>query len=182
MSPDLTQKMTDDTRHWKVNMSYPDSQMMLDSFGRATIPTDYLRVDAIRYRVPSLNVCDTDNRPVPVDIVTEAQLGNRLFDEIKKPSMTNPICVFYQNTIIFYPSNLGSVDFVYFRKPTIARLDITINETTDEWEYNPTTSVDFDFPDDMYTDMVRQMLSYVGIHLRSQDIYQYAELSKTKGQ
>lgn len=182
MSPDLTQKMTDDTRQWKVNMSFPDAQLMLDSYGRAIIPTDYLRVDAIRYRPPMLNPCDTDNRPVAVDIVTEGQLGERLFDELKKPTMTNPICVFYKNTIVFYPSNMGSVDFVYFRKPIIAHLSTTINEATDEWEYDATNSVDFDFPDDMYTDIVRQTLSYVGIHLRNQDIYQYAEASKAKGQ
>jgi hypothetical protein len=181
MSPDLTQKMTDDTRQWKVNMSYPDAQLMLDSYGRATIPSNYLRVDAIRYREPATSICDTDNTPVSVDVVTESQLGDRLFDALKRPTTRNPVCIFYSSTIVFHPANLGSVDFVYFRKPNVAYLKTTINETTDEWEYTPSGSIDFDFPDDMFVDIVRQTLSYVGIHLRSQDIYQYAEQSKAKG-
>lgn len=181
MSADLTQKMTDDTRQWKVLMQYPESQLLLDNFGRATIPTNYLRHDAIRWRPPMITPCD-DNTPITVDVVTEGQLGDRLFDALKRPTLDNPVCVFYSKTIQFYPITLGSVDFTYFRKPITAVLATTINQTTDEWELDVANSVDFDFPDDMYSDIVNRILSHVGIHLRSQDIYQYAEASKAKGE
>ena len=181
-SYEITQKITDDMRSfkkWLGGRDYP--ALSIDTSGRADIPTDYVHYSSIRYRkVTNSADCTTPTTEYKtIEVLTDAQIGDRLQNSIKMPTIDNPICSFYSDYIQFYPITLARTDFTYLRYPTTPIFGYTI--VNDVEVYNPSTSTEIEWPDINHLDIVRIILSYIGINLREPQLFQYAEMKKKEG-
>ena len=182
MSYEVTQKITDDLSHFKVRMGIDTAAMVVDAQGRANIPSDYVHFSSARYNAIKDNVCGTVNLKARViEHLTDAQLGDRLGNSIKMPTLRNPVFTMFSNYFQFYPKNLKYVEFTYLRMPRTPVYRVTIYPQTDLEVYDPNTSVNFEYPEDCFNEIVTLCLGYTGVNLRSADIVQYSQMLKEKG-
>ena len=172
----MTHKITDDLRRCKVRMGGTDPLLPVNSDGIATIPSDYIHYSSIRSRyLTSAKVV----RWGMVDVVQDE--ADRLSNPNRYPTKKRPIAIFYSDHIQFYPAEQTYVDFTYLRMPATPYYDTTIDLQNDTETYDATGSTQLEWPEDMHLDFVRGVLGYMGMNLRSADVYQYAEMKKKEG-
>lgn len=182
MSYEITQKITDDLRAFKVRMGIDTQAMTVDAQGQAPIPSDYVHYSSARYNMIKDNVCGTvEMKPRTIEHLTDAQLGDRLGAVIKKPTLRNPIFSTYSTYFQFYPKTIKRVEFTYLRMPRTPVYGYIPDVETDTDIYNEATSVHFEYPDDCFNDIAMLCLSLMAANLRAPEIVQYAETIKTKG-
>lgn len=182
MSYEITQKIIDDLSHFKVRMGIDVAAMVVDNQGRANIPSDYVHFSSARYNMIKDNVCGTVNlKARTIEHLSDAQLGDRLGNSIKMPTLRNPVYATFNNYFQFYPKNLKYVEFTYLRMPRTPIYSIVVDPNTDLEVYNPTTSVHLEYPEDCFTEIVTLCLGYIAPNLRSPDIMQYSQQLKEKG-
>ena len=181
ISWEVTQKITDALRAFKVRTGVDIAAVTLDNLGRWTIPSNYVHYSSIgRVDVTSVACDEFDEDVHDIEVLSDAQVNGRLANSITKPTAIDPCCVFYNSYIQFYPKNISGVTITYLRMPVTPVYGYTL-DVNDEQIYNPATSVHFEYPEDCFTDIARMVLSYNGINLREQDVIQYAEMQKIKG-
>lgn len=171
---DATQKLSDDLRKFK---EFVEDQVV--AAGKFSIPSDYVHCISIQYNyTPTVDGTPTI-LPVPVDMLTEDQWADRMGNFIKRPTIKNPIGIIRQDDIFIEPNTINAVDFHYLRLPLEPVFDYEV--TNDELIYKPGTSTEFEWPEVNHIDLVRILLSYLGINLRETQLIQYAEMQKAKG-
>lgn len=181
-SYEVTKKMIDDMRYLKVHMGVDTSPLVIDSYGRATIPSDYLHLSSAMYNKITTNECDIKiTIPTDIGLLTDAQRGDRLGNSITMPTLENPCMAIFNGYFQFYPTTLKRVELTYLRYPKTPVYGYTIDENTDEYIYDATTSQDFEFPADCLIDIVRIVTSYVAINLKETQVIQYVEQVKDEG-
>ena len=111
--------------------------------------------------------------------VKDEMLSYYLENPNRRPTLKYPVAVFYNNFIQFYPTNIRSVVWTYLRYPTVPVWGYTMS--AGEAVYDATASVQVELPDSCHMDLVRLILSYRGINLREEQLIQYAEMAKAKG-
>jgi hypothetical protein len=173
---ELTQKITDDLRRCKVRMGGTNPMLAVNSDGMATIPSDYIHYSSIRVRYISAR---SGIMWGMAEVVQDE--SDRLSNPNRTPTKKRPIAIFYADHIQFYPIDKTYVDFTYIRMPETPYYATTIDITTDTENYDSANSTDLEWPEDMHMDFVRGVLSYMGMNLRSADVYQYAEMKKKEG-
>jgi len=165
---DITLKNTDDLKAFKM-----------PSFGRAvangvmSYPSDYAHRETLTYNyTPIINHVATV-LPRPVEILREAEFAARTGNYTKQPTLANPIGVVRSDGIHIRPLTITSVDCFYYRWPVSPIFEYALGDGY--LTYDPSSSVQFEFPVDEHLTLVRMMLSMVGINLRSEDMVQYSE-------
>ena len=182
MSYEVTQKITDDLRAFKVRMGTDVAAMQLDSLGRAPIPSNYIHFSSVRYNMLATNTCDASTfKPRSIEHLSDAQVGDRLGNSIKMPTARNPVFVTYATYFQFYPKDLRNIEFTYLKMPATPVYGFTEDDTTDEITYSATASTHFEYPEDCFMDIVRMCASYAGMNLEDDRMVQFAEMQKTKG-
>lgn len=165
---EISQKIMSDMRTLRTVLGGKNAPAMaVDVNGWSAIPSDYLHVSTIKYNG---NI---------VEVLREDFLGDRLNNSIKYPSKTNPICVFQENYIEFYPTDLGFVEFSYLRLPQTPVWGYTI--VNDQPIYSASTSIQSEFPQDCLVDIANLIIHYAGQNLRDQLTLQTSEQRKEKG-
>lgn len=171
---DATQKLSDDLRKFKeaaLNQSVVD--------GKFLIPTNYVHCLAISYNYSRTIDGEVKTLSRPVEILTEDQWADRMGNWIKKPTTKRPIAIIRQTHIYIEPSTINAVDWYYLRLPVKPVFAYTV--VKDELVYDVGNSTEFEWPAVNHMDLVRLLLSYLGINLREQQLIQYAEMQKMKG-
>lgn len=134
---DITQVITQQLMHLKVHMGNGSTQpLSINSFGRATIPADFMYSSALLYKV--VNVNDAQNPGYEynsVEVLTDAEYVERLQDAVVKINKKYPVAVFGNGIIQFYPTDLAWCQFIYLRRPTTAYFDYDL--VNDELFYLP---------------------------------------------
>jgi len=178
---EITQKITEDIRPFKVWYGGPDyPQLPIDSYGRSTFPSDYAYPSSIRHKRYTNTGCSAyDKEYNSLEILFDDQIGDRLANSIKMPTVKDPVCVFYSDYIQFYPTTLTSVDFTYIRKPVTPIFGYTLVD--DVPVYNAATSTELEWDEILHVDIARMILSKVGINLKDAEIWQYSETKLQKG-
>lgn len=165
----VSQKIIDDLRGCLVVMGGKNAPLMtIDINGFADIPADYIHVSSIRYQGKT------------VEFVSDDVLGDRLQSSIVNPTKEYPLCVFYNNYIQFHPINLGEVQFTYLRMPVTPFWASAI--VNDEYVYDPTKSVQLEWPEDTHTDIANLIVKYASVNLRDFQATQMAMNRQDKGQ
>lgn len=119
-------------------------------------PTDYYLWDN-GYLLGNYNnapECDTDetedadNCNIPIELLTGDVFYSRCNTLIEglQPSFTKPICKEIGTQFEFLPKDLGSVTIEYIRYPVRAVLGTKWDEQFHQFVYDPTTSVNFEWP------------------------------------
>lgn len=178
---ETTQRITDDLRPFKVIYGGEDTAALpIDTHGQMAIPSDYWVVSSVRYRKATVSGCETTIVWRPIEILKDGDLNDRLGSTLKAPDYDYPVCCFFNSYIQFYPKNLQYVTFTYLRRPVTPLYAYTI--VNDVPVYDAVNSIQFEYPDNDHLDICRIILGYMGINVREQQLLQYAELMKAKGE
>lgn len=164
----MTLKNTDDLKPFKQLY-----QNRVVSNGVMSYPSDYAHRQSVVYNFSKTINHVATSLPRPVEILREEEFAARTGNYTKQPTTQNPIGVVRSDGIHIRPLTIVSVDFNYYRWP----LDPVFSYTTGDGfiTYNATTSVEFEWPIDEHITLVRMILNYVGVNLRSSDIVQYSD-------
>ena len=127
---------------------------------------------------------------VTIDIIyDEEKLNYVLQSDLSKPSESAPIA-FLAEEIHVYPSMINKVIFRYYKQPegllattgarTASMPKFGFTVVNNKEVYNAATSVDFELPEH-YTDrLVFEMAKMIGVNLRDNSVYTYANNETTK--
>ena len=184
VSYEITKKIMDDLKHLKVRMGVDVPVLTLNQYGRADIPTDYLHLSSARYRYFTKNKCgNAVEKTNDIELLTDAQIGDRLGNSITMPTKKHPCMAIYSNYFQFYPEDLKQVELTYLRLPRTPYYNATLvsGANEDYYDFSETGSQHFEYPTDTLSDIVMKILSYIGINIREQQVTQYAEMKSEKG-
>ncbi len=176
---EMNQKALDEVRDFK---GHEFDQAVAS--GYFALPADFIYHDSCSYKYQR----NVDGSPEtlyrPVEILREDQAADRLGNWIKRPTTKHPIAVYRRidasnNRLYLYPATINAVDFHYYRLPVQPVFDYTI--TNDELVYAPGSSTEFEWLETKHMDLVRILMSYLGVNLSHELLLQYAEQLKTQG-
>lgn len=174
---EATQKISDDMRWAKVKMGGVEGpQMIIDSNGIATVPSDYLHYSSIWH---NYLVNGKAPKTYPVEVLFDDQVGDRITHPVKGPTEKYPFCCFYNNYIEFWPKTLGRVEFTYIKVPRTPVYAYTV--VNDEPVYDASNSVQLEWPVDCHSDIANLIVSLASQNLRDSFMYQSAEQRKERG-
>jgi hypothetical protein len=170
-----TQMVTDSL----LNQRLAPISISIDGDGRADYPSNYIHASSCGYTMLKNQDCDLGpmKKFREVEIVTDAEATAMRADPVSYPTWRYPILVLYKEHMQFYPLENTAVEFTYLKYPEKPNLAYTVN-SNDEVVYDPNTSADIDLPPNLRTDLIRQMLGYLGINMSSPDLVQFGELKK----
>lgn len=176
---EVNQKAIDELRHFK---SHIFDQAVAS--GYFALPGDFLYHDSCSYKYQRNVDGSPESLYRPVEILREDQAADRLGNWIKRPTTKHPIAVYRRidasnDRLYIYPDTINAVDFHYYRMPVQPVFAYTI--VNDAPVYNPGSSTEFEWLEIKHMDLVRILLSHLGIHLGHEMLVQYAEQQKAKG-
>lgn len=115
-----------------------------------------------------------------ITYLTKREFDEILTDAINIPTDKYPFGTFVDGKMKIAPATVSPIDFSYLRKPAIPIWGFTV--VNDEAVYNPATSVQLEWRDIMHISFARIILGYMGINFRDEELLQYAEMVKAKGE
>ncbi len=168
-------KITDNLLHLVTPQS-----LGINSQGRALLPQNFSYTSSVRYKISDLQIDGTYKvREVKVDPVDDGQLSERLNSEMLYPTNEYPIYNIKNGYLQVYPYTKGHLIYTYIRLPQIPVWAYTI--VNGAQVYDPTTSVDFDYPDDNLNEISFRMCGYLGINISNQLLLSYTNQMITQG-
>jgi len=181
----------------------PPTTITIDQNGYAQKPINFVQLSSMRvsYTNGSSNVQNTQNcegsfvdcevecedqetnvviKEMEAKFVNDSELGKRLESTFLQPSLDFPIFVIYRDRFRFYPASLNTATITYLRKPIHAVWNFTVS-AQGRPIYNPVTSIDSEFDENMLNELAHRICSRLGIHLSRQDLLQYSEARQQQG-
>jgi len=126
-------------------------------------PNDFYKLGTVLYK--------SDKE---VEVVQRNELAQMNMSTITKPSTHFPIYIYENSRIIVYPQIINSdITVSYVRQPS----DVTWNFTTggsNQYVYNPTTSVNFELDISEKTTVILEILKYAGVTIKDPSVTQQA--------
>lgn len=126
-------------------------------------PNDFYKLGTVLYK--------SDKE---VEVVQRNELAQMNMSTITKPSTHFPIYIYENSRIIVYPQIINSdITVSYVRQPS----DVTWNFTTggsNQYVYNPTTSVNFELDISEKTTVILEILKYAGVTIKDPSVVQAA--------
>lgn len=173
----ITQKMTDDLR-----LFVKKATITKGVNGFFAYPADYAAFSSARYRWIQNNT--SGNPSVEerwIEVVTDAELNLRLNSAIQPPDLRYPVMAYYDTGMIVYPTPVNQLELTYIRYPVQPVWGFTLSPN-DEPIYDPTTSVQIEYPETMYPNFAIRAARYLGINIREEDFVNYMLQRQTTGQ
>lgn len=172
----LTAKITDNNRQLVVET---DLVKVGDYF---PLPTDYGAFSSYRfgytYNPPGCQDAVMEN--TMMEIVTDAELAIRLNNAIKMPTLRRSIGAYYQSGLRPYPKEINYCHCTYLRKPIPPFRNYTV--VNNQNIYNPTGSIEWDWPDTVHATLIYRVARYAGVNIREEAFYQMMEKRIAQGQ
>lgn len=191
-----TQKINDDLR-----IFIKRTTLSVDASGLMQYPLDYMHFSSATHsfivqQKPSRVInedcedCEKNTRtktPGKIRTYTRAvrpvddmELAKIIGSWIVKPSKHHPVLAFYEEGVQYHPQDIGSVDFVYLRKPKEAMWGYSL-DASGRPVYSIGASVDLEWPEQVFNEIAIRVLAFVGINLREPDLAQYSEGKRQTG-
>jgi len=137
--------------------------------GVATRPVDYARHSAAWY--------DDGATIVPVEVVTDAELPDRINNAITAPTAAYPIIYFLNEKINILPVSITTgVDLLYIKKPTVPVYAEKVDNEINVYDTDNSTQLDFD--EIYHPDVIRIIIGFTGIDVKDSLIIQAIEREK----
>ena len=171
--PDVRALSTDELRFLKVYA--PTTSVVA---GKIAYPVNYFALDDIRYNYQRNIDGAAAIIPRKVTILKEQQYTDRASTWLKRPTLKWPVGVIRADGIHIYPGTITQVEMDYYRYPVEPVFAYTPNVG---YITDPGTSVEFEWPESMHNDLMRIILSYIGVNIRDTELVQYAEQKKAQG-
>jgi len=139
--------------------------MQVNSQGQGIRPSDFVQTSSVRYVY--------GERQVEVKFVRDNNLAERLDSDLLTPSKSYPIYCIYNSFIQFYPKDLIRVNFTYLSLPLTPVWAYTL--VNNRPVYDPTTSVDIQFPDECQNEIVNRIVALFALDMRDAQPAQFAQ-------
>lgn len=174
----VTNKISDDMRYFITQVD-----INKDAAGIFEYPNDYGAFSSMRYDRILNQDCDTpDVKTRTVELVTDAELSERLDNTIIPPDYDYPVGAWYATGWKVYPTIIKKVNLTYLRLPTTPYRNYTLDPATDLTTYNPVGSVQLDYPKSLWVDFTFIVLKKMAINIREEELYQMAQQRINAGQ
>jgi len=111
--------------------------------------------------------------------MSDNELVDALDNTIAPPTLTYPKAAYYQYGFKVYPEEINRVICTYVRIPQTPVWGYTL--VNDEPIYNPSTSVNFEFPESTLMDIANLCLLKLGISIRDADIVNTSATRQKEG-
>lgn len=186
----------------------PTVTLTVNSNGIATLPPDYIHKSTARYLYSAMSKvsqpvsdsdcdnCDDDSdnatiqgpilpknetitSPKPIVFLSDEQFDWSVNSYQRLPTKEYPIAKMVAGGIQFAPSNLGSVEFTYFRYPIKPVWGYTTANGFNT--YNPTTSTNIELPEICAEEVVFATLQRLGISIREPMLINWADKQRQTG-
>lgn len=174
---DANQTFTDETKFLKRFV--PNQSAIATTAGVVDYPSDYFRFNAMHYNYQRNIDGVATVIPKTVEMLTEDEYSDRAGNFTKQPTTKNPVCVTRVDGIYVYPATIVSVGFAYIKYPVEPIFSyiqeagyITVGVSPTEYEW----------PEVLLMDLTSRILGYIGINIREQELQQYSEMKKAKGE
>lgn len=165
-----TRVVSNNVRPFLKTLGTPeDPKVVLDSFGRADFPEDYYYLISASYSKYANNCGGAVETPIPIEIVDSAVWNTRLGNTLNGPSLKYPILKYttikdisgdYEAAIQIAPKAIRRIAIEYIRRPA----DPIFGYTTVDGNvvYDPTTSVNPEWPESAEDELVEMIVRYYG--------------------
>lgn len=174
----VSNKISDDMRYFITQTTIAKNV----STSIFAYPTNYGAFSSLRYRRVVNKDCDTpDVATRTIELVTDAELSERLDNTIITPTTEYPVGAWYAAGWKVFPSIINSVELTYLRLPTTPVWGYTVDPTTDLVTYDPVTSVQVDYPKTLWVDFAIMCVRYLGINIRDNELYQMVRERQVTG-
>jgi len=170
----ITQRMQDDTRHLVTPL------VLNVVNNKAALPSNYLYLSSLTYLYVRNTPSGLQKTVQTVELLPDQDFTARIGSSLMRPTFKAPVARFIGTEIEFAPSAIKNVDLVYVRMPAEPLYAYTVN-SNDEYVYNPSGSVQFDWPKICMPDIANMVLSYLSENFRDMFIKQSAETRKAQG-
>jgi len=191
-----TQKISDDLREFIVRgtfnvpangiMSYPSNYLHFSSASSSYLDSS-MSIKDVSEDCPDCNKAQKKknmtasiiNKMVSIRHIDDFELANILGSSIVPPTKEYPILTFYSEGVQYHPKDIGSVDFVYLRRPLKPLWSFTT--PVSKPVYDSANSIDLEWPEQVFNEIAVRILSFVGINLREADLAQYSDGKRQTG-
>ena len=173
----------------------------ITSFGYGTLPEDYVRYLSARHYQYYNNNCGTPTAKIrPIEMLSQGHFDMRLQAGMYFPTKSRPIATMQNDKLYVQPTGISEVVFTYFRQPLTPYFDYDIvtasgqpiflppdtvhgslPNTTVNANFtagDPSLSVEFEWPDNLDTDIVNRIKYYIAINIKDYPLTQVATESK----
>jgi len=131
--------------------------------GLGTMPTDYWHKSRI----------EITSTGIEVKFVDAKECIRRRNNSITQPSINHPIVELKDGTFQVYPTSVSSVTFVYLKKGNTPQ--VVLKTENGIQVYDTVNSVEPEWGDDRFIDLVRLMVGYLSVPLTNSEILAYNE-------
>jgi hypothetical protein len=175
----ITNTISDDLRPFIVPVIINQNAQ-----GYFPYPADYAGYSSIWYDLKQ-NPKNCGGQPsvksIYVEPVSDDQLRVRLTSQICEPSLRYPIVVWYAGGFQVYPSQIKQIELTYVRYPATPVWGYT-TLPNGQTQYDPTTSVQPEYPDTLLPNFAIRVCRYLSINLREDQFYAYISERMAKGE
>lgn len=174
----ISNKISDDMRYFITEVA-----INKNNAGVFPYPANYGAFSSLRYSRILNNDCDApDVKTRTIELVTDAELSERLDNTIIPPNYDYPVGAWYAAGWKVYPQVINTVDLTYLRLPTTPVRGFIFDPVTDLTQYDPATSVQLDYPKTLWIDFAVMCVKYLSINIREELLYQMAKDRQLSGQ
>ena len=176
ISYQVTQKITDDVRQHIVI-----ADITKNANGYFVIPDDYFAFSSLRYRYILNKDCgeQPDWQDIDIQVLSDGEYNVRLRSTIIPPELKYPVANYYSYGILVKPDEINRIKLTYLKVPQTPIWNYTLVD--DQPVFDPTGSVDFDYPVSCTTDIAVLVGKLLGLNLLMSEVTQFLEQRQVKG-
>lgn len=168
----VSKRINDDLR---VFMTPVEDKAVIN--GKYVLPDDYVTTNSLMTET----VVGTRTIFGKVDEIRVDQLADRFNSQIDPPTLQNPVAVFLNNEIHFYPKELTKVKFSYLRLPKKPKLGYEYTPGGRNYTVREDTTVNLEWPVSMKNEIIMGTLNLLSIPVKDQYNQQVSEMKRQQG-
>ena len=148
--------------------------------GKAAMPEDYYHFGSLRILSIEGECKDQSIFTRPIKLVRDSEFAYRSCDPLVKPTLRDPIAQRMgfsddhpHGYLLVAPNDVTMIRLHYIRYPKKPVWGYTFDPATTLVVYDPNTSVDIEFRENMMSPLIKRMAIHAGIILREDQLYSY---------
>jgi hypothetical protein len=122
------------------------------------------------YKIVGLSTIDNNS----ILEASKSEIDTLVKSKLTKPTTNYPIYCRIGENINVYPNTVSSINIDYIRKPLDPKWGYNVAGVTGNYQYNPSTSVDFEIHPSDETTLIINILQYAGVAIKDADIVNVA--------
>ena len=156
-----TQRVTDAMRNFKKTVDIDRT-----GTGEFDLPIDYFNYTNISGMIPDITVDPIVYNEFGGKMFTDGEWLDALESELLPPTLQDLKARILSGQVQVYPLGVSRIRFYYLKKPVDAVY--AYNVVNDKIEFKEQGSVDPEFPETSFTDLIVRTMKYLGISMKDQ--------------